>query len=97
MRWPTLLILGLLASALSACSDEQSSCDRLVAAMADRREECGAPRGQDEWTLGGCDGQYVMEESCRLNCWENASCEAIRGEDQAGATALRSCVDGCGP
>jgi len=97
MRWPALLSIWLFASALSACADEPNSCERLTTAMADRREACGAPRGKDEWTVGGCDYQYIMEERCRLGCWERASCEAIRGEDQVGAMALQRCISGCGP
>jgi hypothetical protein len=103
MRWsarlsvPLSVLVGLCAVALLGCADEPDTCQRLTSAMADRREACGAPRGNDEWTIGGCDYQYIMEERCRLGCWERASCEAIRGEDTAGATTLHRCIDGCGP
>lgn len=92
MRVSALLLVVLL----SACAEEKDSCDNLISAMADRREECGAPRGEDDWPRP-CDYQYVMEETCRLSCWNSATCETIRGEDQAGAMRLRDCIDGCGP
>jgi hypothetical protein len=95
MRFRRVVMVGLLASTLSACADEDA-CDKAVAAVADRREACGAARGPDEFAHD-CEPQYSSEESCRLACYNAASCEAIRGEDVAGSMALLSCANGCGP
>lgn len=89
-----------------ACDDEEdlyeqcgsgqvTECDDEVAGINGTIEGCGSD--QPLFAAGDCTADELAALQCQEGCFNNASCEALTGEDAAGKTAFDQCLMACSP
>lgn len=91
-----LALMGLATAGVVGCggNDCEDAADRIAA----KAEECGISTtdgGSSDGAEVECTDELGAQSQCIAGCYESASCEALKGEDLEGATALGECVLGC--
>ncbi len=94
---PKWLGLAVAVTFITGCEQKlDTPCERLAADARGILEDCGVTFHDYPDDLGTpcTDGAREVHE-CLLSCYENASCEAVLGEDEAGLEAFVDCTIAC--
>ena len=93
-HWPLLIA----AAYLVACDRSDSACEQTSAEVRTILEHCGVKFHDYPEGLGSpCTEELRGIYSCYLGCYQDASCEAILLEDEAGFEAFHDCREACLP
>ncbi len=94
-RW---LAVSFAVACVSACSQPDTPCEQTSAEVREILEGCGVEFHEYPDDIGSpCTEQLRGIYGCYLECYQEASCEAILSEDQAGLEVLRACREDCLP
>lgn len=90
--------MSFAVACVSACNQPDTPCEETSAEVRQILEECGVSFHDYPDDLGSpCTEQLRGIYDCYLECYREASCEAILSEDQVGLKALRACREDCLP
>ncbi|MEZ4314568.1 MAG: hypothetical protein R3F14_41670 [Polyangiaceae bacterium] len=92
--WIVLTLLAAIGATLVGCG---TRCENARSRFEDRYSECDIPYTEAEPPEGeevctDADGAYL---ECISNCADSATCEALKGEDPAGAVDFGKCYGDC--
>jgi hypothetical protein len=94
-RW---LVLAFAVSCVSACKQPETPCEQASAEVRQTLQECGVTFHEYPDGLGSpCTEQLRGIYDCYLECYQEASCEAILAEDQTGYEVFHDCRESCLP
>lgn len=90
--------LGLVFAAITitACEQAETPCEQTSAEVRGILQECGVRFEDYPANLGSpCTDTLQNIYGCYLDCYQEASCEAILFEDEAGYLAFNECRRSC--
>ena len=87
--------MGCLVVGGVGCGND---CDDAADRLAAKADECGLTTtdgGSETAESVECTEELGTAAQCLADCYEAASCEALKGEDAEGAATFAECFAGC--
>jgi len=89
-----LFVLGLFTL---GCSSGKNKCEQSKDEIEAKYDECGLtdPGSSSSGSGETCSEEMGTQSECVAKCTNSASCEALKKEDEEGATLYLQCLGNC--
>ncbi len=74
----------------------KTGCAAAVEIYASKYASCGVDLPEGTGSTPTCTPSRSERAACQASCVEQATCDAITGNDTAASVALNNCIDACG-
>lgn len=86
------LVLPFTVLFLGACATD---CEKAADTRAAKFEECGIASEESTADEEECSEEYGAQSVCIATCTEDATCDALTGDDDEAQLAYAECIGDC--